>query len=428
MKNKIVYIHIDTFRREYSSSYLLANIFRSKGYAVYMTSRLTTHILLKFFIPDILIITHTFTLNNDMKERVQSAGCKIFVNIVEEVINDVTYMSLMYRDNVNPHKLDGIFVWSNWAKNWIIEKTKIDTNKIHVIGSIRNSVLLRIAKLKKNNDSADNYISFITRFESLNVWNKRHPFVDLLTIDPEDTNDPDGRFYFEKKIIDAESFAIFSKLISLLLKKAKNIIKIRPHPNEFVDSYQILENHFGKNLVLDKTIDLCEFYYNSRVIVGPVSSAFVEAYLLKIPIISFHAIQKNQYSSFEVQESLDLLSEAAYNPKSVAEALELCIDPALSPKTSVQLDEFLEKQYSLLSNPDPAVKMVDIIHSECISNQPLHSHISRLSVWICLKLIECLRIFTQLLGLGLPYNISKKYNYNSLIHRPSSFLKNNLHG
>jgi surface carbohydrate biosynthesis protein len=362
-----------------------------------------------------------------LKNKVQSMGCKIYVNIVEEVINDNTYMSIMYRDDVYPERLDGIFVWSTWAKNWMIEHTKIDANKIHIIGSIRNSVFLRVAKLKKKNNPSNNEISFLTRFESLNTWDKRHPFIDLLSIDPENNNDPDGRYYFEKKTIDAESFAIFSKLISSLIDNTKNSIKIRPHPNELVDSYQILEQFFGKRLVIDETIDLCEFFYNSRLIIGPVSTAFVEAYLLQIPIISFHSIQKNHYSSLEIQESLELLSGASYNPLSIGEALDLCIDPNLSHKKCLKLDEFLELQYSLSSHPDPAVEMVNIICSNCISNQTNNSLVSRLTIGFSIKLVESLRIFTQLVGMGLPYKISKKYNYNSIIHRPSPFMKINLH-
>ena len=427
MNNKIVIIHVDTYRREYSSCYLLKNLFRSKGYTVYLTSRISTHILLKNFVPDILVITHTFTLNNVLKDKVQSLGCQLYLNIFEEVINDKTYMNIMYRDEVNPNKFDGIFVWSEWAKNWLIENKKIDVNKIHAIGSIRNSVLFLIANLKKKNKLSTTEIGFLSRFESLNTWNKRHPFIDLLLIDPENANDADGRYYFEKRKIDAESFSLFAKLLSLLVKTG-NILKMRPHPNELVDSYEILIKHFGKkNLLIDDTTDLCEFFYNSRLVVGPVSSAFVEAYLLQIPIISIHSIQRNHYSSFEVQESLDILSEATYKPKSIAEAFDLCMDLTLKHKISVKLDVFLEKQYSLINHPDPANEMVNIIHSNCILNEPLNYYISRLSIGLYLKLIELLRIFTQLVGLGLPYSISTRYNYNSIIHRPSSFIKAHLH-
>ncbi|AON56554.1 hypothetical protein [Herbaspirillum seropedicae] len=411
-------VHIDTLRREYTSAWLLAKELSRRGYRVLLTSRLSTGLLLKLLAPDVLVLTHTFTLPNAVKRMARARGTRIYVNIVEEVIEDETYMSIMYRPDVEVENFDGIFTWSEWARDWVIKNTKLDAQRVHCVGSIRNSVLKRLPERKKTG-----VVGLLSRFESLNTWDRRHPFIDLMGIDAEDTSNIDTRYYFEKKLIDAEAFSLTCKLIRQLIAAGQKVA-IRPHPNEFKDSYHLLEKEFGSNLLIDDSRDICEFLAGVDVVVGPVSSAYTEAYIAGIPIVSLHNMQRYRYQDPEIYDSLDRLSAGSYLPKTVAEAVQLCLQDGLSPKRSPDLDKYLDAFYSLNGHPDPVSDMADIIARGQSRLSASSRFFNRMAAPLRLG-IDVLRLI-QSLSFGrkkVPFPVLRQYHYNGLLHEPSSFME-----
>ncbi len=411
-------VHVDTLRREYTSAWLLAQELSARGYKVLLTSRLSTGLLLKCIVPDVVVLTHTFTLPNEAKRQARALGTRIYVNIVEEVMEDETYMRIMYRPEVEVENFDGVFVWSEWARDWVVQNTRIDASRVHCVGSIRNSVLKRLPQRSKTG-----VIGLLSRFESLNTWDRRHPFIDLMGIDAEDTSNIDTRYYFEKKLIDAEAFSLTSKLIRQLLAQGKRVA-IRPHPNEFKDSYQLLKKEFGPNLIIDSSKDICEFLSGLDVVAGPVSSAYTEAYIVGIPIVSLHRIQRYSYRDREIYESLDRLSEAAHLPATVADAVRLCLRPDLKPQRSAGLDQYLNAFYSLREHPDPVGDVADVIALE-LRQLSGFSRTSNLLAPVVRLVIDILRLI-QSISFGrkkLPLAVLRQYHYNCLLHKPSHFMK-----
>lgn len=411
-------VHVDTLRREYTSAWLLAQELGARGYRVLLTSRLSTGLMLKCIVPDVVVLTHTFTLPNQVKRLARARGTRIYVNIVEEVMEDETYMSIMYRPDVEVENFDGVFVWSSWARDWVVKNTKLDASRVHCVGSIRNSVLKHLPQRSKTG-----VVGILSRFESLNTWDRRHPFIDLMGIDAEDTSNVDTRYYFEKKLIDAEAFSLTSKLIRQLLAHGKKVA-LRPHPNEFKDSYQLLEKEFGPNLIIDSSKDICEFLSGLDVVAGPVSSAYTEAYIAGIPIVSLHRIQRYSYRDREIYESLDRLSEAAHLPGTVADAVQLCLQPDLKPQRSAGLDQYLDAFYSLRGHPDPVGDVTDVIAREQ-SQLSGFTHRSNLLAPVVLLVIDILRLI-QSVSFGrrkMPLAVLRQYHYNGLLHKPSSFMR-----
>lgn len=411
-------MHVDTLRREYTSAWLLAQELGARGYRVLLTSRLSTGLLLKCIVPDVVVLTHTFTLPNEVKRQARARGTRIYVNIVEEVMEDETYMGIMYRPDVEVENFDGVFVWSEWARDWVVKNTRLVASRVHCVGSIRNSVLKRLPQRNKTG-----VIGVLSRFESLNTWDRRHPFMDLMGIDAEDTTNVDTRYYFEKKLIDAEAFSLTSKLVRQLLAQGKKVA-IRPHPNEFKDSYQLLENEFGPNLMIDSSKDICEFLAGVDVVAGPVSSAYTEAYIAGIPIVSLHRMQRYSYRDREIYESLDRLSEAAHLPPSVAEAVRLCLQPDLEPQRSAGLDKYLDAFYSLGRHPDPVEDVADVISREESQLSGFSRRYSSFAPMVHL-VIDILRLI-QSVSFGrrkMPFVVLRQYHYNGLLHKPSSFMK-----
>ena len=120
----------------------LSSDFKKNGYRVFLSSRVTSRLLTTFCTPDILILSHVFSLKQSLLNYIKLSGTLIYVNEVEGEIegNDVG-ISGTYPLNVDYSNFEGILVWSDWSKKWLAKNRLVDINKIHVIGSIRNSLL-----------------------------------------------------------------------------------------------------------------------------------------------------------------------------------------------------------------------------------------------------------------------------------------------
>ena len=423
-KSKIVVIHIDALRREYLSSWLLGQKLKQQGFSVLLTSRHSTHRLLNFFTPDILLLSHVFTLSLSLLKNLQRRGTKIFINEVEGVDYDLG-VSTTYPEYHTEQKIDynlfyGIFVWGEFSYQWILKNREINKKKLHLIGSIRQSKFCR----PKKKNTKELVVGIISRFEIINPYDRRHPFDNLLTLDPEDEN---WSWWFERCSIDSETFSISFKLIRKLIKKGYKV-SVRPHPNENLEAYDKLKNIFGTLFIVDNSNNINEWLSTVSVVFGPTSSAFTNAYLEQIPIISSSKIQN--FYNIKHKEQADLLSrfdKASHTPASVKEAYNLCINPKLKPKKSTLLDDYFNKFYSLKNHVDPIENIINIIGNDA-------KHITQLKPKIINSfIIQYFFLFICDVLLVLKYLIFEKsltklkaingYNYNRLFHRPSIFMK-----
>ena len=224
----VLVIHVDSLRREYVSNWLLGQAFKRAGYRVIMTSRTSTPYLFRVFIPDLVILSHVFALHPAEMTALIKRNVKVYINEVEGVTEDEAGIASTYPPGYIDYGLfAGIFVWSQWSRDWLIKCRNLDPQRVHVTGSVRNSV---VAKRKETR--AVPIVGILSRFELINTFDGRHNFQNLLEIDPED----DALcWYYDRCAIDSEAFSIVSKLISVLT--AQGIaVSIRPHPNENVRS------------------------------------------------------------------------------------------------------------------------------------------------------------------------------------------------
>jgi len=301
-----IVLHVDSLRRDFVALVNLKLELETSGYKVLLTSRSSTSKLLAYFTPSILILSHPFTLSVEELNSLRIRKTKIYILEVEGILNHENGIASTYPDYLDYDLFEGLFVWNKWSKNWLIANRKINSNKIYVTGSLRNHGLSMIVQNNK-----ERIIGILSRFELINTFDSRHFFENLLTLDPEDEN---NRWYFERISIDSEVFSIISNLIYRLIGKGYKV-SVRPHPNENIDAYRLLQKKFGKLLEIDKSYDILSWLNKLSVIVGPVSTAYTEAYLLGIPIISTEKIQRFHLN--EVSESARLLknfSLSAYMP------------------------------------------------------------------------------------------------------------------
>jgi surface carbohydrate biosynthesis protein len=422
-QTKIVIIHIDTLRKEYLGSWLLGEILKKNGYKVLLTSRHSTKRLLNFFTPDIFICTHVFQLNASEWKKLVDRGIKIYISESEGTDHEIgvstTYPHEYAGQVIDYSVFSGIFVWGKFSYDWLIKNRNIDPQKVYLNGSIRQSTL---CKPNRKKDSV--VVGILSRFEIINTFDKRHPFANLMSIDPEN---PAWSWYFERCAIDSETFSIINKLADILIAQG-HLVSIRPHPNENLEGYQLLKNKFGCSFSIDESYSINEWLSTVSVVLGTTSTAFTEPYIAKIPIISTSKIQHFHYSDADQAKLIQKFDMSAYTPASVSEAASLCIQLDLAPKSSVELDQYFKHFYTLDSPVDPIDRIVSVVDKDIQAGL----HLSKLLgyFWATFILL-CLDILFLVIGTIRSRNLRSLgtlgiYNYNMLLHKPSLFMKNIL--
>jgi surface carbohydrate biosynthesis protein len=413
----VVVIHVDAFRREYVSDWLLGQKFKRAGYRVIITSRTSTPYIFRVFTPDIVILSHVFSLSSRELTAMIRRNVRVYTNEVEGVIDDIAGIASTYPEGYIDYSLfSGIFVWSQWSRDWLIKHRNIDSQRVLATGSIRNSI---VAKCRDVNHKT--VIGILSRFELVNGFDGRHQFENLLLTDAEDES---TRYYYDRCAIDAEAFCIVAKIIGILISKDIQV-SIRPHPNENVSNYRLLKSKFGPLLSIDASDDLVEWLGKVSVVVGPVSTAYTEVYLSGIPIVSTEGIQRCHYSGADRIKSIEEFSRAAHMPKSVSDAVALCINPSLQPIKSSELDDYFDRFYTIEKKTDPTDDIVDfVLRNEVPGNFPWRRVPRSLGPLIkyCIDVASlCRAALTRrpLMSLRNMY----QYNFNAVLHSPSAYMK-----
>jgi surface carbohydrate biosynthesis protein len=412
----VVVIHVDALRREYVSSWFLGQKFKKAGYRVILTSRISTPYLFRVFTPDIVILSHVFVLSSAALTALLKRDVKVYINEVEGVIEDEAGIASTYPDKYIDYRLfAGIFVWSKWSRDWLIQHRNVDTSRVHATGSIRNSVLV------KRKDVRDvPIVGILSRFELINTFDSRHNFENLLEMDPEEEA---LRWYYDRWVIDAEAFSIVSKMIGILTAKGV-AVSMRPHPNENLSSYRLLERKFGPLFRVDQSYDINEWLSKVSVVVGPTSTAYTEAYLVGIPVVSTQGIQKCHYSGAERSKIINEFARASHMPSTVEAAVALCMMPSLAPINSDGLKNYFNRFYTT-DLTDPADKIMRIV----VDNHPPTSFPKKRALRSFGSVLKYLIDVASLCRAALTrhpikaLNNMKQYNFCAVLHRPSCYMK-----
>jgi hypothetical protein len=414
----LVVIHIDSLRREYASSWFLGQKFKLAGYSVVLTSRASTSYLLRILKPEIVILSHVFTLSADMLTKLCRGKVKVYINEVEGVLLDEAGIASTYPTGYIDYSiLSGIFVWSQWSRDWLIQNRHLDPAQVHATGSIRNSIIV-----KRGLINTAPVVGFLSRFEVINTFDDRHKFENLLALDPEDKG---LLWYYERCGIDSEAFSIVSKMIGILTRKGI-AVSIRPHPNENVSSYSLLKERFGPLLSIDSSCDLTEWLGKVSVIAGPVSTAYTEAYLANIPIVSTQGIQKIHYTDVDRIKIISKFARAAYLPSTVDDAVSLCENPLLAPINSSDLNDYFDSFYSIKKESDPIDEIVAFVDSDAKAAL-LTQHFMLRWFGRTLKYFIDLASLTRMIFSRHPlksFRLMKQYDFNSFLHHPNAHMKN----
>ncbi|MDP2816159.1 MAG: hypothetical protein Q8O19_05725 [Rectinemataceae bacterium] len=414
MTKPIAVIHTDALRREYPANWVLGKGLEKLGYRVILTSRPTTSRLLRLFAPEVLILSHVFSLSGDELASLHKRGTRIYANEVEgEIEGNEQGISGTYPEGIAYHLFEKIFTWSEWSAGWLVAKHKVDPGRVSAVGSTRLSLLKHITR-----KGANRRIGVIGRFELLNTFDGRHPFENLMSMD---TGEIRGATYIQRAMVEMDSFAVTTRVIEALVNKGL-LVSIRPHPNESIKAYQFLQRKYGPRLEVDGSHDYAGWLDGLSVVVGTLSSAFTEPYLLGIPIVSLDALQNTNYTVSHLTPFVETFSQACYRPTSVLELVQLCTDPRLEPVVNPVLNQQLAAIYSLDKHPNPIQEVLTLIGAP---REGGAKNASDVLVGPTKGLMDIVVLLSCLLrdNPKVAYRTHQIYDYNSIIHSPSSFMK-----
>lgn len=412
MTKPVVVIHVDALRREYPADWLLSKRLEALGYCVILTSRLSSARLLKLFSPDVVILSHVFSIPEPLLASLYRRGVRIYANEVEgEIEGNDLGISGTYPEGIPYHYFEKILTWSAWSSGWLVRNRGVDPARVHAVGSIR---LNSLNYLKRTQERCR--VGVLSRFEAINTYDYRHPFVNLMDIDLQDNR---GVGYLERVLIEMESFAITAKIVEALVSKGIPV-SVRPHPNEDVGAYRTLCERYGSLLKIDGGHDFVAWLETISVLVGTLSSAYTEPYLMRIPIVSTAALQRYNYRSEHLSPFVSTFSRAAYQPSSVSGIVELCSNPNLQPIVDTELNRQLAAIYSLSDNEDPIGAVCSLIgKSRATSSKFINGLMAPVKYLIDFAVIvDCLRSRKPASKLRKV----RQYDFNAILHKPSAFM------
>lgn len=403
-------IHIDAIRREYPAAWLLGEALKLRGYTVIYTSRISTHYLLKLVRPDIIVLSHCFSVPVDTIKRLKDKGTLLFITEVEGVFDVDHDIGTTYPQNVDLNLFSGVFVWNKWSKEWLLKNRSVNSNVIHNSGSIRNSLL---SNFNRKTESKLR-VGILGRFECINVFDNRHAFENL-AIAP--------RHHYDRWHADLDAFYTCREIIKGLLDKGFEV-SIRPHPNENVKAYSILRENLGNSLSADMSFDYTQWLESIDVLVGTVSSAFMEPYFLGVPIICIDNITGDSGPE-HLSEWREIFRSSAYMPGSIAEALDLLAKGSLEPKKSNTMDNYIDNMYDL--------KLDGLNAIESVSDQIAKSDFDYkknllIPAWFSYTIKKLLDLAVILASISIKrkgawsLGNQRQYNYNDFLHKPSRFM------
>lgn len=405
----IVLIHVDALRREYSAAWVLAKKLEENGFTIVLTSRSSTTYLLKLFTPNLLILSHPFTLPSQILEKLRRKGTKIIITEVEGIVRVDHDIAATYPEYIDFDNFDKVYIWNQWSKDWLLKNRNIKQCEIEVSGCIRNDLIKTISNFR-----TEKRIGILGRYELINSFDSRHNFENLRYMEQR---------HIERWHVDLDSFLIIRDMTSYLLKNGYRV-SFRPHPNENVKAYRILKDFFGEGFEVNDGFDYYEWLGTLDKVVGTVSSAFLEPYLAGIPVICIDSLFDYKGPP-NLDEWRKLTREGSYNPRTVSDLYSLCLKQELHPKKSKKLNQYLIDLYSIESSENS--NSINFVVNDILNNVKdikQSSYFKIVTVQIVKKILESLvvlRCLAQNSGAWSMQNL-RQYDYNSFIHGPSKFM------
>lgn len=340
IKTNVIFLYADSLRRDFSACYILQKKLREKGYRTFICSRRNFNFFLKFLLPRKLFVIGQINMINNSRIITESYKGNIEVHFMpaEGFAYDTEYI-LMYPKDNDYNFLKSIFFWGKNSMEWFKKNRQIDNqNKLQLTGYTR----LPIAEAYSKKITEDkNRIGFIGRFPILNdIYGRNTMTFCLVETLPEEREKVLAR-------IDAESKAIiiYIDLFHEIITHTDYIISLRPHPNENLTTYFKLKEIFGDRFEINNDFDVAEWMSSCSKIFGLASSSYIDAFLVKTPVICLDFILGTSATTLKFDPALEWMYESCYLPKDKLTTLNLLFEKKLKPISNEKFEKLIDSDF-----------------------------------------------------------------------------------
>ena len=384
----IVFIYIDSLKRDL----LVANVLKlklQKKYSVYLISRSNYKKILKLVTPDIYIIIKNFLKNmeNDIADTLKKAHT-IVIDAEGAMNEERCHFHLEHLavklDEILPY-IKKSFVWNENFKNFINKHVSHELEKIEVVGS--SKVSLSFLSNKLNFSKIKKKVGFVGRFGCINSFN----LVTALETSIERIFHKDE--YRHGAIGELKVLEVYINLIKKILSETNYSISIRPHPNEYYESWDVLRKMDKRIEISEKYSDFLEWMNEQDLIISTPSTSMVEPLLNKIPLVSIHKILNASGIHNYYEDMLRPFRDNAIIPNNFEEIIDLLNsneikNPDLSIETSTALKNYydIDTQNKTENGKEALSRIIRYVNSVEISNPNLFKKFQQLPSTILLIL------------------------------------------
>lgn len=338
--NKIIYIIIETVRRELDSKIILALKAKENNFEVAITKKSRLFGVLKYLKSGIIFLKSFGPRYNKILDDVKKNG-HVLAGIDEEalqstndewLVGSLRFSKYVYKD------LKLLFTWGLKSKNIytrFLKKKKLSTKKIIVSGSPRIDILkerykkiFEISKKTIYPYKNKNYILITTQFQNYHRTDNTFKGFDKKNFNKYLKKKYKGsRFskgpHFKKEIrefarkfdFQKDNFYKYDKMYKILCQTfPKETFLVVPHPGEGLYYYNELEKKLKNLKIITDNSNLNKWILSSKLLISCNCTTTIEARILNVPNINYipykdhlAEYELSKYSSLNLRNIDDLI-------------------------------------------------------------------------------------------------------------------------
>ena len=328
---KIIYIIIETVRRELDSKIILALKAKENNFDVAITKKSRLFGVLKYLKSGIIFLKSFGPRYNKILDNVKKNG-HVLTGIDEEGLqstNDEQLVGSMRFSKYVYKELKILFTWgsrSGKIYRKYLKKNKLDISKIIESGSPRVDILKeKYNKIFRTKDNGifpyqnKKFILITTQFQNYNQsdnifkgFDKKN-FNNYLKKKYKNSKFSKGKHFKEeirryagKFDYQRENFLKYDQMYAILCNKfPKETFLIVPHPGEGLKYYEELEKKYKNLSIITENSNLNKWIMSSKFLISCNCTTTIEARILNVPNINYIPY-KDVLAEYELTKSSSL--------------------------------------------------------------------------------------------------------------------------
>lgn len=245
-----------------------------------------------------------------------------------EASSDATYL---LKQPGSFEALDRVLVWGDMTtQHFIRHYGEQSLAKIVKCGNPRLD-LLKCNDRLWSGAARGNSIGIVGRFNSINHYDGRPTLYTL-------TNPAN----LEPVLAQCRGLVLIVQVIRHLIENTGLTISIRPHPLESPENYKYIRDIAPDRISIDDSIDFANWAGQQRALITPSSTSFVEAYLLRIPMINVDSLQGEVAYFRKRQPFAGLAAECGLAPANFDELVQMLESDLAPPKQMIEIERHLD--------------------------------------------------------------------------------------